>query len=67
MITTVGAATIANKKAEENFPSPDSSCFALHPVKGSKSGSVSRTINNTFSEKLVIFPENLPICQGKFG
>ena len=28
MITTVGAATIANKKAEENFPS-DSSCSAL--------------------------------------
>ena len=31
MITTVGAATIANKKAEENFPS-DSSC-ALQRVK----------------------------------
>ena len=30
-------------------------------------GSVSRTINNNFSEKLGIFPENVPICQGKFG
>ena len=29
IITTVGAATIANKKAEENFPSSDSSCSAL--------------------------------------
>ena len=32
-----------------------------------RGGSVSRTINNNFSEKLGIFPENVPICQGKFG
>ena len=30
-------------------------------------GSVSRTNNNNFSEKLDIFPENATICQGKFG
>ena len=30
-------------------------------------GSVSRTNNNNFSEKLGIFPENATICQGKFG
>ena len=27
---------------------------------------VSRTINNNFSEKLGIFPGNVPIFQGKF-
>ena len=32
-----------------------------------RGGSVSRTNNNNFSEKLGIFPENATICQGKFG
>ena len=32
-----------------------------------RGGSVTRTINNKFSVNLGIFPENEPICQGKFG